>query len=70
MHMLFYTESLYPREHSVNTLYTHAFVKFTNFIMYFGDSTVLITESDKVISNICVFLSFSETVCFVVRRLC
>ena len=26
--------------------------------MYFGDSTVLITESDKVISNICVFLSF------------
>ena len=58
MHMLFYTESLYPREHSVNTLYTHAFVKFTNFIMYFGDSNVLITESDKVISNICLFLSF------------
>ena len=53
-----------------NTLYTHAFVRLTNFIMYFGDSTVLITESDKVISNICVFLSFSETVCFVVRRLC
>jgi hypothetical protein len=26
--------------------------------MYFGDSTVHITESDKVISNICLFLSF------------
>ncbi len=43
---------------------THAFVKLTNFIMCLGDSTVLITESDKVTSNICIFLSFSETVCF------
>ena len=62
LHMLFYTESLYP----------HAFVRLTNFIMYtyLGDSTVHITESGKVISKICIFLSFSETVCFVVRRLC
>jgi hypothetical protein len=54
-----------------NSLFTHAFVKLTNFrIWYLGYSTVHITESGKVISKICIFLSFSETVCFVVRRLC
>ncbi len=31
------------------SLCTYAFVKVTNFIRYLGDSTVLITENDKVI---------------------
>jgi len=51
------------------SLCTYAYVKLTNFIRYLGDSTVLITESDKVICKSWKFISFSSSFCFVAMRM-